>query len=73
MGAFNEWITKRHGELPELATTPNLGMETNSDEELVANQLEQLVNRVTGLLHNVSEDKREHLVNVFISNLQARL
>jgi hypothetical protein len=69
---FNEWITKSVGELPELST-PNLGMQTMSDEVLALNQLDQLVDRVRGVLYNVSEEKRNELMEIFISNLQSRV
>lgn len=69
---FSEWVTKNVGDLGELST-PNAGMQIMSDETLALNQLDQLVDRVRGILYNVSEDRRDELMEIFISNLQSRL
>jgi hypothetical protein len=67
MKSFNEWLNETN---PELTTNANLGMVTTEDESLVLNQLDQLVNRVNGILNNVSESRRAEFIDLFITNLK---
>ena len=74
MQKFNEWLTKNHSDdLDALKTTDNLGMVTNEDDALVTNQLEQFVDRIAGILHNVAEDKKEVFLSKLITDLQNRI
>lgn len=56
---FTEWMTKAEAESPEL-----------TEEAIVQNQLEQLANRVHGILANISEEKREEFLDGFIEILR---
>lgn len=73
--SFNEWMTTNHeGSLDALKSSDdNLGLVTSEDEAMVVNQLEQFVNRIMGILHNVSEDKRGPLVEKLITDLRSKV
>ncbi len=68
---FNEWITARTS-CEELGSS-DLGMLTSEDDELVNSQLSQLVDRVAGVMHNVSESKRSQMIEKFFSEVKARI
>ena len=57
---FNEWLTKAQAEEPAL-----------TEDAIVQNQLEQLANKVHGILSNVSEDRRGDFLDDFIEILRA--
>jgi hypothetical protein len=64
---FNEWLTQNHGdESSDLKVI-------DQDDALVVNQLEQFVDRIAGILHTVSEDKKTGFVEKLISDLRERL
>lgn len=76
MKSFNEWLTKTHeGEsLDSLKTSDgNLGLVTNEDEAMVVNQLEQFANRIRGILYNVSEEKRDELLEKLFTDLRNKV
>lgn len=56
---FKEWVLK------------NENFEYSPDD-LVANQLNQMVDRVAGLLYNADDSAQKDLLERFISDLQAR-
>jgi hypothetical protein len=69
---FNEWLTKRV-DANELGGN-DLGAQTQAqDESVVTNQLEQLVDRVAGVLHYAEQGKREALIEKFISDVRSRV
>lgn len=71
--SFNEWLTANH-ETDALKNSDNdLGLVTNEDDDMVVNQLEQFVNRIMGILHNVSEEKRGPLVEKLITDLRNKV
>lgn len=73
MKSFNEWLTANH-ETDALKTSDsNLGLVTSEDDAMVVNQLEQFVDRIMGILHNVSEDKRGPLVEKLITDLRNKV
>lgn len=57
---FNEWLSQAQDrETPEL-----------TEEAVIQNQLEQLANKVRGILHNVNEEQREELLDGFVEMLR---
>ncbi len=72
MGKFNEWLTHR-GDNDGLKHGRNTDLVTSEDSELVSNQLSQFVDRVAGILHDLSEEKKAEMVGKFIAELKSRL
>ena len=58
MKSFTEWLTKDEDS--------NV---SNEEESLIINQLEQYVDRIRGVLYNISEEKRNALKSKLINDL----
>lgn len=71
--SFNEWLTVNHEADALKNSDDDLGLVTNEDEAMVVNQLEQFVNRIMGILHSVSEEKRGPLVEKLITDLRNKV
>jgi len=69
---FNEWLTKQVGGLEELGSSDGC-ITKEQDEAVLLNQLEQLVDRVAGVLHYASAPRREALVEKFINDVRNRM
>lgn len=69
MITYNEW--KKTG-IDELSSG-DFGMVVFKDEGVLANQLEQLVGRLEGLLHGVSEDTKAQLIDGFMRQVEKRV
>lgn len=67
---FNEWITQNKN-FQELSS--DLGMETQEDNALLENQLDQWVTRLMGLLQTVPSEKKQKLIEKVISNIKTSL
>ena len=66
---FNEWLTQNKDEEVAALTNNDVELTTDQDDALIFNQLEQWVTRLNGLLHNVSEEKREKLLEKVIKDI----
>jgi hypothetical protein len=71
--SFNEWLSTNHNTDALKTSDSNLGLVTSEDDAMVVNQLEQFVDRIMGILHNVSEDKRGSLVEKLITDLRNKV
>lgn len=71
--SFNEWLTTSHNTDALKTSDSNLGLVTSEDDAMVVNQLEQFVDRIMGILHNVSEDKRGSFVEKLITDLRNKV
>ena len=66
---YNEW-------LDDQAVNAELGgftMTTAHDDGVLANQMEQLVNRLEGLLHDVPESKKTALIDRLMRQIEERI
>lgn len=53
--------------------TYNEWQQTLQDTSLVANQIEQLVDRLAGLLHPLTEEDKSELVDQFMRSVEKRV
>ncbi len=58
MRKFNEWLSKD---------------DSGQSDDLATNQLEQMVDRVIGLIYNADKQTQNALIEKFISNIRKRL
>lgn len=68
---FTEWLTQNKGEEIAALTNSNVELTTSQDDALIVNQLEQWVIKLNGLLHNVSEEKKDKLLEKVIKDIIA--
>ncbi len=68
---FNEWLTQNNKDFDELS--PDIGMETIEDVDLIESQVEQWITKLVGLLDNASEETRQRLVGKIVSEIQKRI
>jgi hypothetical protein len=61
---FNEWITKKDTDVLK-ASFP--------DDSLLIDQLDQWVDKLCGLLHDVSNDKKHSLLEKVIKEIKTRI
>lgn len=66
---FNEWLTQNKDEEVAALTNNNVELTINQDDALIVNQLEQWVTKLSGLLHNVAEEKRGKLLEKLIKDI----
>jgi flagellar motility protein MotE (MotC chaperone) len=69
---FNEWLTQR-GDNSGLKHSDETEMITSEDSELVDTQMSMFVDRIAGIMHNLSEEKRAAAFKKFVTELRTRL
>lgn len=67
---FNEWLTQNKPEFEELSQ--DLNMRTQDQEDLIESQLDQWVNKLVGLLHNLPEERKQKLIEKVVENLRLK-
>jgi hypothetical protein len=64
MISYCEWLEQK---------SSDYGMITHQDDNVLTNQMEQLVTRLQGLLHGVSENKKSILLDEFMRKVEERI
>lgn len=69
MKTINEWLQEKG--IEELSS--DYGMTTEQDDEILMSQMEQLVTRIEGLCHGMSEEKKSALMDQFMRQIEERV
>ena len=68
MKTFNEWMGTQVDGL-----SSDYGMTTDYDGELINGQLDQLVTRLEGLVHGLTEAQKTTLIDKFMQQVEERI
>jgi len=69
---FTEWLTQR-GDWQGVKHNDGTEMITSENAELVDTQMSMFVDRIAGIMHNLSKERRTTIFKKFVSDLKARL
>jgi hypothetical protein len=73
MKKFNEWARDNDFQLDTLGDAQDMGMETLYDEDLITQQVNDWLNKLTGLCSPVPTEDRPELVEQIVKAIRQQL
>lgn len=73
MRTLTEWLKEKGIEGCEELSSSDSWMINVPDESIIENQLEQLVSRLEGLCHGLSENKKDEMIDRFMRQVEEKI